>query len=124
MVTKSFQRIDRIAQLLKRELASALFREEKDLGLKFVTISYVEVSKDLSLARVYITLLEDDPVVIKKTLAILNEHKAYFRHYLATNTNLRTAPQVTFYFDETVQYARHINRLIKDADIKDDEALD
>ena len=124
-MSNDFKRTDRIAEMMQRKLSQLIQQEIKDPRLpSFVTISAVKVSADLSHAKVYFTVFNDD---IEQTAAILNSAASYLRSALARTVKLRTVPQLHFVYDESIEYGRHLSRLIddlnppdKDSD-KDDE---
>lgn len=116
-----FKRTDRIAELIQRELAQVIQQEVKDPRLPaFITISGVQVSKDLSHAKVYFTVFKSDPV---ETAVILNTTASYLRTVLAKSLRLRTVPQLHFVYDESIEYGNRLSRLIDEAnDNNDDDA--
>lgn len=111
-MAKEFSRTERISDLMQRELALYIQRELKDPRLGMVTVSGVEVTKDLAYAKVYITQFDDSEEKIQQTLAILNKASGFMRKLLGKNIKLRTIPQLTFYYDTTYQVASRIDSLI------------
>ncbi|KTD19709.1 30S ribosome-binding factor RbfA [Legionella londiniensis] len=108
-----FKRTDRIAETIKRKLAQLIQTEVTDPRLsKFVTISAVKVSKDLSHAKVYFTVLNAEP---QQTAAILNAAASYLRTILAKSMTLRIMPQLHFVYDESIEYGKRLSRLIDEA---------
>lgn len=111
-MTSNFKRTDRIAGVMQRELATLIQQEVKDPRLpKFITISAVTVSRDLSHAKVYFTALNADPAQV--TL-ILNTAASYLRAVLAKSLTLRIVPQLHFIYDESIEYGKRLSRLIDD----------
>ncbi len=109
----NFKRTDRIAEMIQRKLAQIIPQEVKDPRLKgIITISAVKVAADLSHAKVYFTVFNDD-----KTLAatILNAAAGYLRSALARSITLRTVPQLHFVYDESIEYGERLSRLIDKA---------
>lgn len=92
-------RTERIAEQLREEISQILATEVADPGVGLVTVSRVKVTPDLSLARVYWTLLGDD-AERKKTTKALQRAAPFVRHVLATRVSLRRVPEVAFQFDE------------------------
>ncbi|MEL7287185.1 MAG: 30S ribosome-binding factor RbfA, partial [Pseudomonadota bacterium] len=75
---REFSRTDRVAQQIQKEIAVILQREIKDPRLGMVTVSAVEVSRDLSYAKVFITVFNtDDEDKAKQSAKILNEATGY-----------------------------------------------
>ena len=80
---REFSRTDRVAQQIQKEIAVILQREIKDPRLGMVTVSAVEVSRDLSYAKVFITVFNtDDEDKAKQSAKILNEATGYIRSLL------------------------------------------
>lgn len=112
-MSNSFKRTDRIAEMIQRKLALIIPVEVKDPRLKgFVTISAVKVAADLSHAKVYFTVLNEDK---KEAAAILNGAASYLRSALARSITLRTVPQLHFVYDESIEYGERLSRLIDEA---------
>lgn len=120
-MSNEFKRTDRVAEMMQRKLSQLIQQEIKDPRLPaFVTISSVKVATDLSHAKVYFTVLDEN---IKQTTAILNSAASYLRTALARSVKLRTVPQLHFIYDESIEYGRRLSRLIDEANPpdKDDE---
>jgi len=120
-MSNDFKRTDRISQALLRKLAQLIQQEITDPRLsRFVTLSAAKVAKDLSHAKIYFTVLNDDPVV---TASILNAAASYLRTLLAKSVTLRTVPQLHFVYDESIEYGKRLSRLIDEVNPhdKDDE---
>lgn len=106
------KRMDRVAQLMQRKLAQLIQQEIKDPRLpSLITISAVVVTKDLGHAKVYFTSFNDNA---EETQSILNAAAGYLRTALARTLSIRTIPQLHFVYDNSIEYARHLTRLIKD----------
>ena len=98
-------RIDKVNQLIKREISNMLLLGEiKDPRIKFVTILSVDVSKDLQHARVRFTILSDKPEDIQSTTEGLNSSRGFIRKLIAERVELRYTPEVQFIFDKGIQY--------------------
>ncbi|CDZ75923.1 Ribosome-binding factor A [Legionella massiliensis] len=111
-MSNEFKRTDRVAEMMQRKLSQLIQQEIKDPRLPaFVTISSVKVAADLSHAKVYFTVLDEN---IKQTTAILNSAASYLRTALARSVKLRTVPQLHFIYDESIEYGRRLSRLIDD----------
>ncbi|WP_133130538.1 30S ribosome-binding factor RbfA [Legionella yabuuchiae] len=119
-MSKEFKRTDRVAETMLRILAPMIQREITDPRLKgFITLSGAKVSKDLSHAKIYFTVLLDDPNVASE---VLSSASGYLRSQLAKNMKLRIVPELHFVFDESIEYGKHLSRLIDEANPpKDDE---
>lgn len=104
-------RIERIAEIIKKELSIILLRETNDPALGMTTITSVKVSGDLSLAKVYVSILDKERRSI--TLEHLNNAKGHFRSKLASRLRIRRTPELAFFIDDTLDYVENINKLIK-----------
>jgi ribosome-binding factor A len=105
-----FKRTDRVAEMMQRKLAQIIQQEIKDPRLPgFITISAVQVTKDLSHAKVYFTVFNGDPV---EAQSILNAAASYLRTALSRTITLRTVPQLHFIHDKSVEYGSRLSRLI------------
>lgn len=113
----------RVAELIHRELSLLLLHGVKDPRLADVTITDVEVTKDLLLARVYVTALvaEDKD---RQVLAGLEHAKGFLRSQLAERVELRFVPDLVFVWDKSAAYGQRIDALLdqlKEADQARDE---
>lgn len=107
------KRVFIIAEMIQRKLSQIIHQEIRDPRLpKLVTVSGVEVSSDLSHAKVYFTIYEGD---VDMTMSILNHAASYLRTALARTSTLRTVPQLHFVFDASIDEGRRLSRLIDKA---------
>ena len=110
----------RVAHLLQREVADLIRREVNDPRVQHVTITSVDVSRDLSQAKVYFTCMDadSDASAVEKAL---NNAKGYLRHHLKERLDLRGVPNLRFVYDESVERGAHISELIDRAVRRDSE---
>ena len=109
-MSNDFKRTDRIAEMMQRKLAQIIKQEVRDPRLPgFITISAVTVTRDLGHAKIYFTALNDEAGMAE---VILNASASYLRSALARTLTLRTVPQLHFIHDESIEYGRHLSRLI------------
>jgi ribosome-binding factor A len=92
-------RVERVAEQVREEVSQILATEVADPGVGLVTVTRVKVTPDLSLARVYWSLI-GDAAERKKTTKALQRAAPFVRHLLAERLTLRRAPEVVFQFDE------------------------
>jgi ribosome-binding factor A len=85
---------------MHRTIARILNEEFKDPRIGMVTVTSVEVSRDLSYAKVFVTVFEEAKV--EETLKVLNQAAGFFRAQLAKSMHLRVVPRPHFIFDESV----------------------
>ena len=104
-------RTERIAEQLREEVSQILATEVADPGVGLVTVTRVKVTPDLSLARVYWTLLGDD-AERKRTTKALQRAAAFVRHVLATRVTLRRVPEVFFQYDEGLAAHQRVEELL------------
>ena len=108
---KETGRTRRIAELLQRELADLIRREVHDPRIAQLTLTSVDVSSDLSHAKIYITQLTG-VAQATETLKVLNKASGFLRHALRDRVLLRVIPQLHFVYDESVEEGDKISRLI------------
>lgn len=111
-MTKDYTRTDRIAEQIQRDIALMLQTEIKDPRLGIVTISAVEVSKDLSHAKVFYTTLADDPQKRKATATALESCAGFMRHLLGQRLHIRVIPALRFVYDDSVERGTALGALI------------
>ena len=124
-MAKDYSRTQRIGDQMQRELAQMIPREVRDPRLGFVTITAVEVSRDLGHAKVFITLMgENDAEKVELNLEILNEAAGYLRMLLGKSMKLRSVPQLRFHFDQSISRGAHLSALIERAVAEDSKHRD
>lgn len=117
---RGYDRTQRVADLIQRPLAQMLL-QDTDERFRFVTITSVTVSRDLSYAKIYVSVLNDDPAEIKKIIQALNQSAKSFRYQLAQAVKLRIAPELKFIYDEATVHGIKISNLIDEAMKKTDK---
>ena len=108
-----FSRVDRVADQIQKELANAVQRELKDPRLGMVTISDVEVSKDLSHANVFFTVLPEERA--EETELLLSNSASFLRKWLGRTMKTRVTPKLKFHFDESLVTGDRIERALREA---------
>ncbi|MGE3919459.1 MAG: 30S ribosome-binding factor RbfA [Gammaproteobacteria bacterium] len=116
---RGFKRTERLNELVRRELSVIIQREITDPRLGMVSISAVEITNDLSYAKIYVTILVPDEE-IKTQIKILNHAAPFLRTLLAQRVKMRIVPQLLFIYDESIRQGEHLTSLI-DSAIEDDE---
>ena len=116
-------RMQRVERAIQRELAELIIKEIKDPRLELVSISHIDVSKDLSRAVIYVTTLSDDKADQKLSVSILNIASTHLRHCMATKSTWRKFPILHFKYDEALTRSQHLvellNKIQKDQENKD-----
>lgn len=103
----------RLGDQIREELAAIIAREVKDPGIGFVTLTYVKVSADLQVARVYYTTL-GDPRARRETARALDRATPFLRRQIAGRLRLRRAPELHFQYDESIARAERVEQLLRD----------
>lgn len=109
-MARNSSRRGRLGDLLHRELAKLIRDECTDPRLGMVTISTVEVTEDLSFARVYVTVLEDDK--LKGSIDALNNAAGFFRTQLSRHLTLRVVPKIKFIYDASLVTGSRMDMLL------------
>jgi ribosome-binding factor A len=113
-------RPDRVADQIRAEISVMLAREVHDPGIGFLTITRVQVSPDLQLARVYYTTLGSDEER-KATARALHRATPFLRRQIGQRLKLRRVPVLEFFFDKSVENQARVEQLlheIHEADAK------
>jgi ribosome-binding factor A len=114
---KEFSRTHRVGDFIKQELASLIQRELRDPRIGgMVSVTAVQVSRDLSHATVYATVLgKDSEAEAAESIAALNHAAGFLRTQIAKINNARTTPKLRFVFDASIGRGARISKLIDDA---------
>jgi ribosome-binding factor A len=105
---------ERLASLIQRELASIVNLEVKDKSFGYINLTEVKVTKDVSFATIYYTILSDDPKIIDKAREAIDLSKVTIRMELAKKIkNIRKIPELIFKYDEALAYGNHIDKILK-----------
>lgn len=107
-----FARSDRVSGLIQKVLSEILQKDIKDPRLRMATITGVEVSRDLKLARIYFTTPDGEQA---KDAAIkgFDSARGYIKRTLAHELDLKYMPDLKFFFDASIEYGAHIDSLIQ-----------
>ena len=103
---------ERIASLMEKEISMILQREARDEILKEAVISFVEVTNDLSFAKVYFTCYDKHNK--KQIETALENAKGFIRTTLANRIDVRHIPELRFIFDESIEYGMKIEKKIQE----------
>ncbi|MEZ8189001.1 30S ribosome-binding factor RbfA [Vibrio atlanticus] len=119
-MSKEFSRTQRVSQQLQKELALILQREVRDSRIGMVTISDVEVSRDLAYAKVFVTFLCIGEQTPESCLAALKEHEVPVRMALGKRIRHRLTPEVRFTYDNTLVEGMRMSNLVSEV-LNDDK---
>ena len=111
-VRRGFSRSERVADSIQRSLARTLLQEMHDERFRLVTLTGVVVSKDLSYAKVYISVLLEEKEEIQSIIKALNRAANKMRYHLAQDVDLRIVPELKFVYDESTKHGLAISSLI------------
>ncbi len=119
-MAREFSRADRVSDFIKRELSLLIQREMRDPRVKGANINAVTVSRDISVAKVYVTFVgQETQADSKEAVKALDGAAGFLRSELASRSTMRSIPRLRFYFDEVARSSEHISRLI-DSALKND----
>ena len=122
---QEFSRSERVADFLQQELAKLLLHSVRDPRAEFVSITAVEVSRDLRYAKVFFTKLGlEDTKSAEEVTRVLDKAAGFLRSEIARESTFRTVPKLTFKFDESVGRGRHIEALLGKARASDAQNRD
>lgn len=105
-------KIERIASMLEKEIGYILMMEVKDSDIKFVSVTGVKLASDLSIAKVYVTVLDESKK--DNTMKALKDARGYIRRELANRVDIRHVPDLEFIYDESIAYGKKIEEIIED----------
>ncbi|PPU92614.1 30S ribosome-binding factor RbfA [Xanthomonas albilineans] len=112
MPTKSFRRTDRVAAQIRRDLGTIVHAAVRDHGLPSVSVSDVEVTRDMAHAKVFVTALM--PERSGEAVKGLKELAPQLRTELARAMKLRHVPELHFHYDDSVDRGERIDTLLRD----------
>ena len=108
---RDFPRTRRIGEQMQRELAALIRDSVKDPRVGMVTVSAVEVTRDLAHAKVFVTVLGDEKAR-RDTMTALASAAGFLRHELGQRMLTRTVPQLRFVYDESIEHGTRLSALI------------
>lgn len=115
-MAKEYSRTQRVADYLQRELAALIQHELRDPRIGMVSITGVNVSRDMGHAKIYFTVLgSDSGEDASESSEALNKAAGFLRSQISRDSNMRSVPQLRFYFDSSVGRGRELEDLIRKA---------
>ena len=109
----SNMRAERVGEQMKQEIMDIVNNKVKDPRVGFLTITDVELTNDLSHAKVYLTVLGSNKE-IDNTFKALEKAKGFIKSELGSRMRLRIIPDLTFDYDKSIEYGNKIERMIQD----------
>jgi ribosome-binding factor A len=123
-MAKEFSRTSRIGEVIMRELAQMIQQEVSDPRVGMVTVSHVDVSSDLKYAKVYVTRLTgvESEQDVDECIAGLTNAAGFLKRGIAKRVEIRTVPELRFYYDKSLEHGFRMDELIAKAnkDLADD----
>jgi ribosome-binding factor A len=105
-------RTGRVGEQIKKEISGLIQTELKDPRIGFITVTGVDVTNDLSLARVYLSILGSEEQK-EETLYAIGRAKGFLRSELGRRIRLRHTPEIEFRFDHSIEYGSRIEGLLQ-----------
>ena len=112
------ERVQRVAEEIKKEIGRIIHDELNDPRIGFVTITKVDLSRDCRFAKVYFSLLGSKKQ-LRDTQVGLARSKGFIRKLLAQRVKLRYTPEIVFKLDEGIEYSIHISEVLEKLKEKD-----
>ncbi len=113
-----YKRTQRLNILLREEIADLIMRKVKDPRLGFVTVTDVEITNNLKIADVFISIMNDADIDI--SMEILNSAKGFIRSELSKRVRLKYIPSLEFKIDRSARHGIRIDELLKEIKDKDE----
>ena len=111
-------RAERVGEQMKQEIMDIVNNKVKDPRVGFLTITDVELTNDLSHAKIFLTVLGSDKEV-ENTFKALEKATGFIKSELGSRMRLRIMPDLTFEYDESIEYGNKIERMLQDLHKKD-----
>jgi len=114
-VLRQYKRADRVSDLMQQEISDIIQKQIKDPRIGFCTIMRVDLSDDLSHAKIRVSIMgsEDDQ---KRTLAGLKSACGFIRREIGRRIELRNLPEIVFILDKSIDHSIRIAQLIKEGE--------
>jgi ribosome-binding factor A len=119
---REFSRSDRVASQVKRVMAELIQREVKDPRLGFVTVNEVDVSRDLSVAKIFFSTMAGDETQRQGNLEVLAHAAPFLRRELAKRLRMRVTPELRFVYDDSIERGMQMDRILEQLRQEQDEA--
>lgn len=107
-------RMEKVNEMMKREISEVLRTEVQDPRVSFVTITSVNVSPDLHLARVNYSVLGGQAQAASGVQEALESASGYVRRIIGQRITLRYTPKIEFMYDDSIEYSARIHQALED----------
>ena len=115
-----YKRSQRVRDLLREEIADIIFFKVKDPRIGFLTVTGVDVTDDLKIAIVYVSILKEEEK--QSTLDILQAAKSFIRSELSKRLKMKFIPSIDFRLDTSIEYGNRIEQLLSEIRKKDEHS--
>jgi len=115
-----YKRSQRVSDLLRKEIADIIVYRLKDPRIGFITVTGVDVTDDIKMARVYVSVFQAEER--KTTLEILNSAKSFIRSELSRRLRMKFIPIIEFRLDTSIEYGNRIESLLKEIEGEGDSS--
>ncbi len=114
-----YKRSQRVGDLIREEIADIIMYRLKDPRIGFVTVTGVDMTADLKLAKVFVSILKEEDREI--TLEILNSARPFMRSLLSKRLRMKFIPAIEFRLDTSIEYGYRIEKLLKEIRDRDED---
>lgn len=104
-------KIERLNNTFLEEISKIIRTEIKDERINFVTITAVKITNDLSFAKIYVTVLDEEKQ--DEIVKLLNKASNFIERELSKRIDIRKMPDITFVYDNSIEYANNIEKIIE-----------
>ncbi len=112
---REFSRTRRVEEQLRRDLAELIRTEIKEPDLGMLSITGAKVTPDLSQAKIFISILQDDREIIEYSMSVLHDYAGRLRKHIGKRMHIRTVPQLEFIYDDLIQTGTALDNTIEKA---------
>ncbi len=106
-------RIKRVEDEIKRIVAEIFIRDIRLDNVGLITVTKVVCSSDLREAKIYMSIYNNQKNSIAEAMKIIKSHTSFVRGLLGNRIMMRFVPRITFYYDDTQEYAENIEKLFQ-----------
>ncbi|EPY04044.1 ribosome-binding factor A [Paenibacillus sp. E194] len=104
-------RSGRVGEQMKKELSQLIQTEIKDPRIGFITVTGVDVTNDLSQAKVYLSVMGNEEQK-EQSMKALEKASGFLRSEIGKRIRLRHTPELLFKIDSSIEYGSHIEKLL------------
>jgi len=108
-----YKRSQRVSDLLRKEIADIIMNKLKDPRIGFTTVSGVDVTDDIKIAKVFVSILKEEERTT--SIEILNSAKNFVRSELSKRLRMKFVPTIEFKLDTSIEYGNRIEKLLREA---------